>query len=99
MKLTEQQLKDWVNEVSEEMESAGSNRLLTMDGFDDCIAGVVQRFTDTFVVYDEEKVLRKLVERDGMSEEEAEEFWHTNQLLAWHGTSTVGFLYRPPEND
>ena len=42
-----------------------------MDGFDECIAGVVQRFGQpTLVCYDKEKVLEQLMD-DGMTDEEA----------------------------
>ena len=47
---------------------------LFMDGFDDCIAGVVQRYGQpTIVCYDKEKVLEQLTD-DGMTDEEAIEY-------------------------
>jgi len=66
--------------------------LLTMDGYDDCIVGVVERFgQNPIVCYDKDKVLRKLVE-DGCSEDEAEEFFCFNQIGAWMGDATPCFL-------
>ena len=66
--------------------------MMTMDGFDDCIVGVVERFgqMDIFC-YDKEKVLLKLQEM-GMDEEEALEFFEFNHLGAWVGEGTPCFL-------
>ncbi len=72
--------------------------LLFMDGFDDCIAGVAHRFNDTFVVYDLVKVLDKL-KADGMTEEEAIEYWSFNQLGGWHGDATPAFLAAHTEDE
>ena len=73
-------------EISEE------NELLLMDGYDDCVVGLVERFGQpTIICYDRDKVLEKLV-RDGMTEEEAEEWFNFNQLGAWMGDKTPCFL-------
>jgi len=66
--------------------------LLRMDGFDDCVCGVVYRFGCSPVLcYDHEKVLAKLMQQ-GMSREDAEEFHEFNQLGAYHGELTPAFL-------
>jgi len=66
--------------------------MLTMDGYDDCIVGVVERFGQPPIMcYSKPKVLERLV-ADGMSEEEAEEFWSVNQIGAWVGDGTPCFL-------
>ena len=63
-----------------------------MDGFDDCIVGVVEQFgRPAILCYDTEKVLAKMV-ADGMTKEEAEEFWSFNQIGAWVGDTTPCFL-------
>jgi hypothetical protein len=68
------------------------HKFLTMDGYDDCIAGVVERFgQEPIVCYDKEKVLCRL-ESDGMDRNEAEEFFYFNQIGAWVGDSTPCFL-------
>ena len=88
-------MRDWVDQYSDECVMGDeSNGLLVMEGYDDCVAGIVRRFNDTFVVYDYEKVIAKLM-RDGMTEDEAVEFWEFNQLGAFAGDHTVGFLLRP----
>lgn len=70
--------------------------MLTMDGFDDCIAGVVERFGQPDIIcYDKKKVIAKLVERDGMTAEDAVEFYEFNQLGSWVGESTPCFIIIP----
>lgn len=64
------------------------------DGFDDAIVGLAQRFKSWFVVYDKARVLQTLVERDGMSEEDAVEFFDFNIVDAWDGEGTPCFLVR-----
>ena len=69
--------------------------VLTMDGFEDAILGVVERFgMEPVVAYDRKKVLRIMIDRDGMTEEEAEEFYYHNQLGAWMGSGTPAFITR-----
>jgi len=68
------------------------HELLIMDGYDDCIVGVVERFgQNPIVCYDREKVICRL-ELDGMDRDEAEEFFQFNQIGAWMGDSTPCFL-------
>ena len=65
---------------------------MIMDGFDDCIAGVVQRYGQpTIVCYDKEKVLEQLMD-DGMTDEEAVEYFEYNQIGAWVGEQTPCFI-------
>lgn len=68
--------------------------LLVMDGFDDCILGVMHGAgSEAKVAYDLESVLDKL-QADGMTREEAEEFWSFNQLGAYVGPHSPAFLER-----
>ena len=65
---------------------------LTMDGYDDCIAGVLERFgLPRIVVYDKEKVIQKLID-DGSTRDEAFEYFDYNQLGAWAGDGTHAFI-------
>lgn len=65
---------------------------LTMDGYDDCICGIVEQFgKPPIVCYDKQKVLNKLVSM-GLSVEEAFEFWSYNQIGAWVGEETPCFI-------
>ncbi len=66
--------------------------LMVMDGYDDCIVGVVERFGQSPIVcYDREKVIAANM-KDGMDYEEAVEFFEFNQIGAWLGDSTPCFL-------
>jgi len=68
------------------------HEMLTMDGYDDCIVGVVERYgQNPIVCYDKEKVIQRQ-ESDGMEKDEAEEFFYFNQIGAWMGESTPCFL-------
>jgi len=69
------------------------DHLLVMDGYDDCIVGVVERFgQDPIVCYDKYKVIQKLQDDGDMSRDEAVEFFHFNHLGAWMGDLTPCFL-------
>ena len=71
--------------------------LLKMDGYDDCLVGVVERFgEDSYFIYDRELVLEKL-QKGGMSYEEAVEYYEFNQLGAYVGERTPAFLIRDYE--
>lgn len=66
--------------------------LLIMDGYDDCIAGVVERMGQhPIVCYDREMILRKL-QGQGMTPEEALEFHDFNQMNSWVGELTPCFI-------
>jgi hypothetical protein len=68
--------------------------LLKADGLDDAIIGVVQRMGIQAICYDEDKVIEILMERDGMTYEEAIEYFDFNIAGAWVGDSTPFFLQR-----
>jgi hypothetical protein len=73
--------------------------VLKMDGFDDCIVGVVERCgQESFLVYDVEKVIQKLQDTSEMDYHEAVEYFHFNQADAWLGEGTPGFLDRDWED-
>ena len=64
-----------------------------MDGFDDCVVGVVERFgQEPCLAYDRAKIIKKMVERHGMTESEAMEFYEYNQLGAYVGSTTPAFI-------
>jgi len=68
--------------------------LLTADGFDEAILGVVQRMGIQAICYDENKVIEILMDRDEMTYEEAVEYFDFNIAGAWVGDSTPFFLQR-----
>jgi hypothetical protein len=66
--------------------------MLRMDGYDDCCIGVVERFgMQPILCYSAKKVIARLM-ADGMTEEEAWEFFHFNQIGAWMGDGTPCFI-------
>ena len=71
--------------------------LIKMDGYDDCIVGLVERFgQDSYLIYDRDLVLEKL-QKDNMSYEEALEYYEFNQLGSYVGERTPAFLIRDYE--
>jgi hypothetical protein len=66
---------------------------LVCDGFDEAILGMAERINlGPVVAYDVEKMLEIMVERDGMTYEEAQEFFDFNIIGAWMGEFTPIFI-------
>lgn len=65
---------------------------LLADGFEDAFIGVV-RGTGRIpvVIYDEAKCIEILMSRDGMTEEEAEDYFSFNVVGSWVGEKTPVF--------
>lgn len=77
-------------EISEWNEDA-----LLCDGFDEAIIGMAERINlGPVVAYDTEKILNILIERDGMTYEEAHEYFTFNIIGAWMGEFTPIFIYK-----
>ena len=66
--------------------------MLLADGYDGAFLGVGRRCGFEYAIYDEEKCLEILVERDGMSREEAVDFFEYNTIGAWVGDDTPIFV-------
>jgi hypothetical protein len=71
---------------------ASGVELLFADGFDAALVGIGQRFNSYFLVYDRATVIQTMMDRDGMSEEDALEFFDFNIVGAWVGDATPCFL-------
>jgi hypothetical protein len=70
--------------------------LIVIDGFDDCIVGTAERFgSELFAVYDLNKILAKL-ESQGMTDDEAMDFYVQNQLGSYLGDRTPAFMIPLP---
>lgn len=77
-------MREWIDEQYPEA--------MVMDDYDDCIIGVCHRFgQEPIVAYSYEKVINKMI-ADGMTHEEAVEYFHFNQLGAWVGDTTPCFI-------
>lgn len=85
------EVREWVATHNEEA--------LLADGFEDALIGVGRRCGQpTLAVYDVGKCVEILVDRDGMTHEEAIEFFEFNVVGAWVGEGTPMFLYRLEAN-
>jgi hypothetical protein len=66
---------------------------LLCDGFDDAIIGMAERINlGPVVAYNTEKMIDIMVERDGMTYEDAIEYFDYNILGAWMGEYTPVFI-------
>jgi hypothetical protein len=65
--------------------------VLLADGFDDAFVGIGRQFGRPIAVYDRFECIEILI-RDGMSEEEAEEYFQFNVEGAYVGENTPIFL-------
>jgi hypothetical protein len=73
--------------------------LLKLDGFDDCYLGVGESYAENpALIYDYEKIIEKL-KQDGMSDEEAREYYEFNILGSYIGEKMPIFLNRIPLDD
>jgi len=65
---------------------------LICDGFDDAIMGIVERYgMNPVVLYNKNKCLKTLQEKEGMTEEEAIEYYYYNIVGAYMGEHTPCF--------
>jgi hypothetical protein len=64
----------------------------TMDGFDEALIGLVYRkLLDPIALYDQQRCIG-ILERQGLSREEAEEYFYFNCDDAWLGEGTPAFF-------
>lgn len=78
-------LKEYLAEINEEF--------LFADGFDDAIIGYGERCGLSVVLYDARICIEILMDRDGMTDEEAEEFFNYNVLGSYVGEMTPIFCF------
>ncbi len=83
MSVTFKEIKARIAECNEEA--------LMADGFEDALIGYVEIYHDTIALYDKEKCLKILMKRDGMTAEEASEFFEFNTQGAYVGKGTPAF--------
>ena len=79
-------LKQKIEEVIGEDES-----VLLADGFEDAFLGIGRQFGKPISVYSREKCIQ-ILEEQGMTSEEAEEYFCFNAEGAWVGEQTPIFL-------
>jgi hypothetical protein len=65
----------------------------TVDGFDDCIIGIANRYgLEPLLAYSRPAIIKKLMTRDGLSRDEAEETFDVNIIGSWVGDGTPIFI-------
>lgn len=78
-----------------EQNEMSDSDLLQADGLEDAIIGLGGRCSKPdILVYDVDKVIEILMERDGMTHAEAWEFFSFNIEGAWHGECTPIWMYQ-----
>lgn len=65
---------------------------LNADGFEEAFLGVGRQFNQELSVYDYDKCVEILCDRDGMTTEEAIEYMEFNVVNAWVGKGTPVFV-------
>lgn len=82
--MSEQTIKEQIAEIDE--------GILFADGFEEALIGVSTQFTrGPVALYDWDKCVSILMERDGMAEDEAIEFMDFNVTGSWVGEQTPAF--------
>jgi len=72
--------------------------MIQADGFKDALVGIgVRCGQDDILVYDVDKCVEILMEKDNMSFEEATEYLEFNAIGAWAGNQTPVWLYKTDE--
>lgn len=81
-----------IEEVNEFCETT-EEELLKVDGYDDCIEGIGYHIEHGHIlVYSERKMLDKMVKEDGMTYDEAKEYFDFNIAGAYVGEKTPIFM-------
>ena len=70
-----------------------TEELLKMDRFEEAKLGEGVRFNTRFNVYDHKHILM-ILQRDGMSHEEASDYFKQNMVREWVGEGTPAFLFK-----
>lgn len=78
--------------------------MLKANGFDNCVIGCAERHAGSegivmSLVYDREKMVKSLSEKDGLSEEEAQEYLDFNTLGAYVGPEGPLYMYSTKPDD
>ena len=87
MELTSKEIKEYINERV----TLNNEWTMFADGFDEAILGVDS--SNERVIYSYKKCLEILVKRDGMSKDEAVEFFAFNVIGSFMGEKTPIYCY------
>ena len=67
---------------------------LLADGFEEAFVGFGFQFNTAVAVYDRARCIQILMTRDGMTDEDADEYFSFNVIGAWVGPHTPVFITR-----
>ena len=82
-----------VNKFIEEYDLDDESPVLVYEGLEEAFIGLSFRFNDgPLATYDREKVIEIYMTRDGMTYEEAEDFYDVNIIGGWHGDKTPVYM-------
>jgi hypothetical protein len=84
-------VKRMIKEFKEHLAAENPDAVL-LDGLDTAIAGTMIKDGNRVVVYDQERIIKVLMERDGMSHEDALDFYGFNIEGAYMGPHTPVFI-------
>lgn len=88
-KKSEKKAGEYIKELAERH----GEDMMMLEGFDDCVMGVVERSgLGPVLCYDQEKMMAKLCAE--MGREEAQEFFDYNVAGSWLGEKTPCFFNR-----
>lgn len=87
MKTKREQIDEWASEAFPEDE------ILFADGFEDAFMGVAMQFNKPISIFDYDKCLT-ILQNDGMTYNEAEEYMQFNVVGAYVGKDTPAFLFK-----
>jgi hypothetical protein len=73
--------------------------ILLADGFENAFMGIGRQFTRPVAIYDRNKCIDILINRDGMNIDEAEEYFEYNVQGAYVGDDTPIFMEKLPETN
>jgi hypothetical protein len=88
---TKDRIKDKQFRFIKSTVSGINEKALLADGFETALIGYVEIFHNTIALYDKEKCIQILVDRDKMTRDEAIEFFEFNTQGASAGENTPGF--------
>lgn len=95
---TRDDINNWLESrglLDDEESEAG---IMLADGYEDAFVGVAfNHGMDLVAVYNIDRCIQVLVERDGMDADEADEFFNYNTLGAYAGPRTPMFLHLMPD--
>jgi hypothetical protein len=87
MNTKREQIDEWVSQAFPEDE------ILFADGFEDAFLGVAMQFNKPITIFDYDECLT-ILQKDGMTYSEAEEYMQFNVVGAYVGENTPAFLFK-----